>query len=131
MSIHRSRLLAFGVASAATLGVLGAAPAHAKDGDVVRRGRCSASSDWKLKLGPRDGRIETEFEVDSDVSGQTWQVTLKQNGTTVLQRSATTRGRSGSFAVEAKLRNQPGTDTIQATASNAATGETCTGSASL
>lgn len=43
----------------------------AKDGDVTRRGSCTARSDWKLKLSPENGRIEVEFEVDQTVEART------------------------------------------------------------
>lgn len=49
-----------------------ATPALANDDDVIHRGGCSDSSDWKLKASPEDGRIEVEGEVDSNVKGQTW-----------------------------------------------------------
>ena len=55
----------------------------AKDGDVIRRGSCSAGSTWKLKLSPEDARIEVEFEVDSNRSGQLWSVRLRQNGSKI------------------------------------------------
>ena len=57
------------LAAALVLTVAGAAPAGAKAGDVIKRGSCSASSDWKLKLSPEDNGIEVEFEVDSNRSG--------------------------------------------------------------
>ena len=48
-----------------------------KDGDgVVKRGKCTASSTWKLKVKSDDGRIETEFEVDQNRVGKRWRVTL-------------------------------------------------------
>ena len=75
-------LLASAVLVAAPLG------AAAKDGDVIRTGSCSASTDWKLKLSPEDGRVEVEFEVDQNRNGQTWNVTLKKNGIELLERPA-------------------------------------------
>jgi hypothetical protein len=110
---------------------LAAGPASAKSGDVIKTGSCSASSDWKLKLGPRDSGIETEFEVDSNVVGQKWSVVITDNGATVLSAKRTTVAPSGSFTVRALLANKAGTDTVVATARNAATGETCRGSASI
>ena len=57
------RILAGG-AVALALATFGAGAAAAKDGDVIREGACSGGTDWKLKLSPENGRIETEFEVD-------------------------------------------------------------------
>ena len=72
------------LASGLALSLAGAVPAHANEDDVIRRGNCSGSSDWKLKLSPEDGRIEVEFEVDSNVVGQTWQVRLTKNGNQIF-----------------------------------------------
>jgi len=118
------------LAAAPIVAVLGVAAgsAAAKDGDVKVSGRCSAGSVWKLKAGARDRGLETEFQVDSNVAGQVWSVRLTDNGTQVFSGQRTTTAPSGAFSVERTIRNQTGTDTIVATASNAATGETCRGS---
>jgi len=109
------------------LAVVPASPVAARDGDVVRTGNCSAATDWKLKAGHRDGRIEVEFEVDSNRNGQTWRVRILDN--TVLRFSGTrvTRAPSGSFSVERTIRNMAGRDSIVARARNLATGELCVG----
>jgi hypothetical protein len=121
---------------AAVLAVAGssfavATPAFAKHGDIVRQGSCSARSDWKLKLGPRDGGIETEFQVDSNRNGQKWNVRLADNGARVFAGTATTRAPSGSFTVERRIANRKGTDHVVATAMNAVTGETCRATAAV
>ncbi len=72
-----------------------------------------------------------EFEVDSDVPGQTWQVEITDNGTEVFSGTRVTRDSSGEFRVRRGIANQRGEDTVVATASNAATGETCTGQGTL
>jgi len=107
------------------------APADARRADVVRQGSCSARSDWKLKLHPDDGRIETEFQVDTPRAGQKWNVRIADNGTQVFARQVTTNTRSGSFTVEPRIPNRAGTDHIVATARNTVTGESCRGTASL
>jgi hypothetical protein len=120
------------VAVAGIVGLLGAAPAAmAKDGDVIKRGACSRTSDWKLKLGPENGKIEVEFEVDSNRVGQTWHVRLTQNGTQIFSGTRVTKAPSGSFTVRKLTANKAGTDTIRGRAVNAATGETCVGAASF
>ena len=132
MTTHRFRAFAaLTIASTAAVGALWSAPAFAKSGDVVRTGACSRTSDWKLKLGPRGGVIETEFEVDSNRVGQTWTVKITDNGAIVLQRTAKTVAPSGSFSVGVRAINRAGTDAFVATARNAATGETCVGRASV
>jgi hypothetical protein len=119
------------VAGAIALTVAGAAPAMARGTDVIRRGDCSGNSEWKLKLSPEDGRIEVEFEVDSNVVGQTWSVRILENGSRIFHGTRDTRGSSGSFTVRRLADDTAGTDSFRARATNAATGETCVGTASI
>ena len=92
---------------------------------AVKRGSCSAATDWKLKAKPRDGRMEVEFEVDSNRTGQRWTYTLLHDGTVKASGTRTTRAPSGSFSVERRLPDAPGVHTFGAVAKNASTGETC------
>jgi hypothetical protein len=120
------------IAVVGIVGLLSVAPmAMAKDGDVIKRGSCSGASNWKLKLSPQDGRIEVEFEVDSNKVGQTWQVRLTKNGTQIFSGSRVTKAPSGSFSVRKVTPNGAGTETIRGRAVNGATGETCVGSATF
>ena len=123
------RILGVALAGALALSVAGARPASAKDGDVIRRGPCSASAEWKLKLSPENGRIEVEYEVDSNVNGQTWRVKIFQNGDRVFRGRRTTSGPSGSFDLRLVRPDTQGRDTFRARATNA--GQTCTGRASF
>ena len=127
----RTRALAATIGGLALVAALGASPASAKAGDVRVAGTCNKSATTKIKLGPRDGRIETEAEVDSNRNGQTWSVRMRQNGVLVLDTTATTQAPSGSFSVRKVLPNKAGTDTITAVSRNAATGQTCTVTAQL
>jgi hypothetical protein len=120
------------IAVAGIVGLLSTAPvATAKAGDVIKRTSCSGVSDWKLKLSPQDGKIEVEFEVDSNRVGQTWQVRLTKDGTQFFSGSRVTKAPSGSFTVRKVTSNPAGDDVIRARAVNAATGETCTGMATF
>jgi hypothetical protein len=112
-------------------GTIGASSASAKGSDVVKTGACSGSSDWKLKLSPDDGRIEVEFEVDSNKVGQTWHVRILMDDTKIFSGNRVTQAPSGSFTVHKRVNNPPGTDTFKARATNMANGETCTGHASI
>jgi hypothetical protein len=124
-------ILRVAVAGALVMSLAGAVPAMAKDGDVIRRGRCSGSSEWKLKLSPEDGRIEVEYEVDSNVTGQTWRVRIFKNGTRIMAGTRVTKGPSGSFTVRLVTSDPAGTDAFRGKAVNAATGERCGGGASI
>jgi 2-methylaconitate cis-trans-isomerase PrpF len=109
----------------------GTTAASAKPGDVVRSGSCSRSADWKLKLSPQDGKIEVEYEVDSNHAGQTWHVRIVKNATKIFQGARVTKAPSGSFTVRKVTSNPAGADTFTATARNAATGEHCSGLATF
>ncbi len=82
---------------------LAPATVAAKSGDVVRTGGCSGSADWKLKAGKDDGRIEVEFEVDSNRNGQVWRVKIRDNGVLRYRARQTTQAPSGSFSVERRI----------------------------
>jgi len=106
--------------------------ASAKGGDgVTVKGTCTATSSSQLKLKADNGRIETEFEVDQNVVGATWKVTMSDNGTVVARANATTTAPSGSFTVRRLIPNRAGTDKVTARAKNVATGEICSATASL
>lgn len=124
-----SKILRVGVAALLTLSVAGAVPALAKDGDVIRRGACSGASDWKLKLSPENGKIEVEYEVDSNKVGQTWQVRIVKNGNVIFRGARETKGASGSFTVRLVTANTAGDDVFRARATHA--DEVCAGSATF
>ena len=105
--------------------------AHAGQNDVIERGGCSGSSDWKLKVSPDNGRLEVEFEVDQNVSGDTWRVRIRHGDTVVFRGSETTSGASGSFTTRIRENDSAGTDTFHAKARNVSTDELCKGSASF
>jgi hypothetical protein len=115
----------------ATLPVLGAGAAQAAGGDVVRRGSCTGSTDWKMKAKPDNGRIEVESEIDSNRNGQTWTWTLKHDGDVAAHGRATTRGPSGSFEVGRRTGNSAGSDSFTFRAENAGSGEVCVARVSL
>ena len=106
-----------------------AAAAAAKDGDVLRAGTCTQASTSKLKLGPEDGGIEVELEVDQNRNGVRWSVVLTRNGGAVGRTVRVTRGPSGSFEARFVTRNAPGPDRFVARATRA--GETCTARAAI
>jgi hypothetical protein len=97
-----------------------------KGGDgIVKRGKCTASSTWKLKAKSDDGRIETEFEVDQNRVGKRWRVTLVRNGSTVFSGIRTTVAPSGSFTVRRLLAASAGTTRIVASAKALQGRESC------
>ncbi len=122
--------LGVAVAAALTLSTLGSAGVAQAKGDdyrVIRTGSCSGNADWKLKAKQDDGRIEVEFEVDSNVNGQTWGVRLKRDGNVFFRGSRTTKAPSGSFSVERRISNSAGDDVIVGRAVHGPSGQVCRG----
>ena len=106
-----------------------ASSAVAKGGDdrVIRTGSCSGTADWKLKATSDNGRIEIEWEVDSNHAGQTWRVRVRDDGVLVVKTRATTGGASGSFSVQRSIANRAGGDSIVAHARDLSSGQLCVG----
>ena len=125
------RLIRVAMAGVLLFTVAGTTSAFAKGGGVVRTGGCSGASDWKLKLSPDNGKIEVEYEVDSNHVGQQWRVKLFENGNRIFRGTKTTQGASGSFTVRVLANNTAGTDSFKAHARNLGNGETCGGAASI
>lgn len=126
------KLMTLALAGLLSLSILTPSVAMAKEGDVIKRGACGASSTWKLKLSPQDpASIEIAFEVDENIAGHVWVVGVRHNRERVLRTRRTTNVRSGSFTVRAVVPDLPGRDIITARALNKVTGEVCFGRAIL
>ena len=120
------RLLAAAALLVAAM-TIASSPVAAKSGDVVKTGSCTGSADWKLKAGKDNGRIEVEFEVDSNHNGQVWRVKLIDNGVLRHRGRHTTMAPSGSFTVRRMIPNMAGPDDIVARARNLSSGQLCVG----
>jgi hypothetical protein len=127
--MNSKRFTTFAAAATIAAGVaLGTAvPASASHGGGGKQnsGTCSQGSAWKIKAKADDGQLEVEAEVDTNVSGQTFNWKLADNGEVRAKGTSTTHGVSGSFSVERRIANEAGTDAIKFTAKNKANGETC------
>ena len=75
-------------------------------------GNCTGNATSKLKVKQDDGKLETEFEVDQNRNGVTWKVRFRLNGERVVKTTATTKAPSGSFSVERRLADAPGSDHV-------------------
>jgi hypothetical protein len=118
--------------SASVLGVgalagLTVVPAVASGGgdDVRNHGSCSGATVWKMKAKGDDGRIEVEAEIDSNKVGQTWTWKLKRDGALVSAGTSVTKAPSGSFSVQRRPADKPGTDSFLFRAVNPTSGEVC------
>jgi hypothetical protein len=115
------------VAMLALLASTAFASGHKGGRGIIKTGKCSASSHWKLKAKSDDGRIETEFEVDQNRVGKRWRVTIMRNGSAVFRGVRTTTAPSGSFEVRRLLAGPSAGTRIVATAKSLQSGETCRG----
>jgi hypothetical protein len=127
-------LATISIATLAALALPGVASAKG-GGGVTVKGKClspsSNVSTSKLKVNADGSRIEAEFEVDQNVVGDTWKVTITDNGAAVAHANKTTVAPSGSFVMRARIPNLAGSDTVTAQAKNVSTGETCSATASV
>jgi hypothetical protein len=110
-SVSLRRRGAFAIAAtaraAASLGA--ASPAFAKHGDGGGHGggtdartstTCASGGVLTLKAKPDDATFEVEIELDSNVVGQAYDVTLAHNDAAAWSDTFTTAAPSGSFSVE-------------------------------
>ncbi|MGZ5297676.1 MAG: hypothetical protein ACXWEZ_12255 [Actinomycetota bacterium] len=127
---HTITVIALTVASLLAITPAAFAGGGGGGGTVVNAGgSCSGQSEWKMKLKPDNSSLEMEFEVDSNVSGQSWNVRIKQNGSRIFNGTRVTHGASGSFTIHRRPNDSAGTDRFVARATNPSTGETCIGKA--
>ena len=107
------------------------APASAGGGRVVRRGACTGPSDWTLEVRQEDvGRLRITLEIEGGRSGQDWHIFLSDNGVGVFSGTRTS-GSGGYLEVRVRATDRAGSDAIKAAANNVASGESCTGRATL
>src|SRR5687767_7076829 len=118
----KTRFALAGLAAVATLGIAPAAHAQSGNDDIIRTGNCSGGSDWQLKVGTDDGQLDGEFEVDSNVVGQTWNVRILDNSTPVFSGSEVTVAPSGSFEIDFRTPPQDGPDKSKPKAGTPGTG---------
>jgi len=115
------------VLAVAALAAVSSAPAKGGGAEVIKRGSCSGSANWKLKAKVDGGVIETEFEVDQNVAGKKWRVVIRQNGVKRFSGIKTTKAPSGSFTVRKLLDNKAGSDRIVGKTTALSSGQTCRG----
>jgi hypothetical protein len=121
----------FGIAGVVVLGLVGIAPTALAANQVVKAGTCTGNSKATLTLGLDNGRIEVQYEVDSNQAGQTWKVKLRHAGSLFFSGNRVTKAPSGSFEVHKFVANLAGTDAFRARARNLGSGEVCTAAASI
>jgi hypothetical protein len=98
--------------------------------DVRAVGVCGKGASSKLRLRQDGGGVRVEFEVDHNRGGETWQVTVVQEGRVVWRGRASTRGPGGSLSVTRAIGALSGADRVTARATGPR-GITCVASAIL
>ena len=119
MQLHTRVLSACAITTALAAPLLFAAgPAAASGGHraVTNAGTCSQHGRFELAAKHDDGALEIEFEVDTNVVGQSFFVRLTDNGSVVLRRTVVTSAPSGSFTVAKRTFNRMGADVVRARA---------------
>lgn len=118
MNVNIRTASAAAIAAAALTGgllaIAGPASASGGGGKITSTGSCSQHGTYQLTGKHDDGAIEVEYEVDTNVPGQTFTVRLTDNGTVIAKRTVKTLAPSGSFTVAKRTANRAGTDTIRA-----------------
>jgi hypothetical protein len=128
--LRTARILLLGAAACAVAIAPAAASARHGGDDGGQRakqrvaGSCTARSSAKLKAKTDDGRLEVEFEVDQNRDGVPWRVRIRRDGHLVVATRATTRAPSGSFSVERRIADPPGSHRVVARATSPS-GEVC------
>jgi hypothetical protein len=100
-------------------------PAQAQDGGSTSvHGDCSATSTYKVKATVKKDTIVVKAKIATGVAGETWTYSISDNGTVVVEGDATTND-DGKIKGTFKIPNLEGTDTIDLSATDTVTGETC------
>lgn len=113
------------IATGATVAL--ATPASA---DIEKWGSCSQGARYDFDVDYDDGYLESNFEVDSNVRGQKWRMSLHHDGNRVL-RAVHTTDYEGEVDFERYRPNTSGSDAFKARAVNLRTGEVCSASIML
>jgi hypothetical protein len=122
------RAIVAGLVAAALLTVPGTASAG--DPEVRGEGPCSGRSEWEMRVRDEGSVLRVRWRVDSQIPGQTWEMTLSRNGQQIAAANRVTNA-DGEATINRRLADAPGADEFSGTARNPATGETCAGSATL
>jgi hypothetical protein len=118
------------IAAAIGASVIAAAPAQAKSAPPVQAsGSCTGGGVWHLKAKHDSGRIEIEYQVDTNHAGQVWRVGISDNNVRVFAGNRRTLAPSGAFTVRLLTADRAGADIIRTRAVFGA--RSCAGSVRL
>jgi hypothetical protein len=112
--MHRAGVI-LTLAAAIAVPALVAAPAEASGGGTAVRasGGCAGGGVWTLKAKHDNGRLEIEYEVDTNRVGQLWRVGISDNNLGVFSGYRRTLAPSGSFTIRLLTADRAGVDVIR------------------
>ena len=101
----------------ATAALASSVPAHAagKGGGraIKASSTCADTGLLKVKAKPDTGGVlEVGGELDTNVDGQVWSVSVLDNGVSVWTATLTTAAPSGAFGAATRIPNLPGADVV-------------------
>ncbi|MET1059742.1 MAG: hypothetical protein ABWX84_09100 [Nocardioides sp.] len=127
INIGRRVLVALVVAVVAVVGIgAGAYALLGGDDETRERGTCAGAS-HELTVESENGGLEASFELQGDQVGQTWDVTLEQDGTTLVEGERQT-DEDAELDVDAYADDTAGADEFTVTFAPSGASETCTSS---
>ncbi|MCH9817169.1 MAG: hypothetical protein K0U64_12090 [Actinomycetia bacterium] len=119
-------VLALSLSAPALTAVASASPDDSSGDSDEAYGICTQGARWQLEVEPEHSGSEVQWEIRSESTGQDWAYTIDAGSGGSFQGSATT-SREGRWKVEKYTTGLSAGATVSATATNDATGETCTG----
>jgi hypothetical protein len=125
--MNRTSLLPIAGVAALTFGAsiaLGL-PAQAKSASTAStHGSCSATSTYKINANGHQDMVVVKAKIKTDTGGEAWSYSIADNGATVVSGDATT-AKNGKLRIRESIPNLDGPDTVDLTATDSVTGETC------
>jgi hypothetical protein len=119
--VRLSGVAALALGASVALGL----PAQAQNAvSASTHGSCSGTSTYKVTATVKKDTIVVKAKIATGVAGEVWTYSLSDNGTTVVAGDATT-GDNGKIKGTFKIANLDGTDTVDISATDTVTGETC------
>jgi len=94
------------------------------DAEQATQGACDSST-YQLEAEDEGDGVEVSFEVQSSAPGETWEVSIDQNGTSILTGPRET-DEDAEIDVDVTVRDSADGDEFTATAEPATGGATCT-----
>ncbi|MCW2791832.1 MAG: hypothetical protein JWO76_930 [Nocardioides sp.] len=126
MKLSGKKLAVVVVAAVAVVIAIGAGTwlAMAGDDEAFTSGKCDSSS-YRLEVDKENDAHEVSFEVQSTAPGETWQIAVEHDGTSLLEGERQT-DEDAEIDVDVIVPDLAEGDVVTATATPASDGAACT-----